>query len=85
MMLDNIHTHVIVPDNKSPVEKNYKRKKPVIVYDNRNPNDLFVRSLQVGHLLPVALPYPYTVQPHNVCAQIAHTNVKSDAVGVMAY
>ena len=27
MMLDNLHTHVIVPDNKSPVEKKRKEKK----------------------------------------------------------
>ena len=27
MMLDNLHTHVIVPDNKSPVEKVTSEKK----------------------------------------------------------
>ena len=26
MMLDNLHTHVIVPDNKSPVEKRKSKK-----------------------------------------------------------
>ena len=46
MMLDNIHTHVIVPDNNSPVEKT----------DGHSAHSIPTFPLPLPHPLPYRLP-----------------------------